>query len=425
MGIFSSSVMGKYNFTLTTLPQEDFPRFDFIRPGEVQRTYLLPLAWALSFPDVWKHRTTIRRDIGDLKPPFIILANHNSFYDFKVLTRAIFPRKGSYVVALDGFIGREGIMRMAGCIGKRKFTNDIQLIRQAKHYLEEDQIFVLYPEARYSLCGVDTTLPPSLGKFLKLMKLPVVTLLSQGHHVDEPVWHKKAPHFLPTEADLKPLFSAADVKSLPADELQAKAVEALAFDDWAWLKDRGHRLKAPDRAEGLHHVLYRCPDCHQEGKMHSEGTDLFCRVCDSRWQMGENGQLQKDGELIHPPTWYLNQKEAVRAEILRGDYHLDCEVVIDSLPNSQGFVPLGQGRLVHDQDGLHLYGEHVGQPFEVHKSVPSLYSIHVELDYLDKKLNCIDISTLDDTYFVYPTDPTHSVIKIQFAVECMYEVLGS
>lgn len=86
-------------------------------------------------------------------------------------------------------------------------------------------------------------------------------------------------------------------------------------------------------------------------------------------------------------------------------------------------MPLGKGRLIHNQEGLTLIGEHLGQPFTVHKSVPSLYSIHVELDYLDKQLDCIDISTLEDTYFVYPTDSRNSVIKIQFAVECLFEAL--
>lgn len=422
MGIFSSTVMGKYNLALQHVKQADFPRFDFLRPGEVQRTCLLPLAWALSFPDTWKHKTTIRRDLKGVKPPYIILANHNSFYDFKVLTRAIFPRKGSYVVALDGFIGREGIMRLAGCIGKRKFTNDLQLIRQVKHYLEKDQIFVLYPEARYSICGVDTTLPGSLGKFIKLMKVPVVTLLSHGHHVDKPMWHA-SEHGLPTESDLKLMLSADEVMALSSDEIQAMCLRELAFDDWQWLRDKDYRLVAKDRAEGLHNVLYRCRACGTDGSMTTSGTTLSCQDCGSSWHMDEQGTLHRDEESIYPPQWYLEQKEMVRQEIASGNYHLDCEVLVDSLPNSKGFVPMGKGRLVHDYDGLHLYGEHAGEAFEVHKSVPSLYSIHVELDYLDKKLNCIDISTADDTYFVYPTDTRNAAVKIAFAVECLFEAL--
>lgn len=426
MGIFSSSVMSNYNPKLKDTPIRDFPRFDFLRRGEIQRSYLLPLAWALSFPDAWKHGTTITRDIGDIKPPYLIMANHNSFYDFKVLTRAIFPHKASYVVALDGFIGREGIMRLAGCIGKRKFTNDLQLIRQVRDYLDRDQIFVLYPEARYSLCGTDANLPSSLGKFIKLMKVPVVSLMTNGHHIDQPCWNQTCRK-VKTNARLETLFSKEQVMALSAEELQAGVEARMKFDDFAWQKANHIKIDLPTRAEGLHHVLYQCPHCLTVGSIQSEGHELFCEDCRKRWSMDVYGSLEaKEGvtEFSHIPDWFWWQFEQVKQEIEAGTYQLDAEVLIDALPNSDGFVQLGKGRLRHDQDGLHLWGEHLGEAFEVHKSVESLYSIHVEFDYLDKKLDCIDISTLEDTYFVYPTNPRHSVTKMSFAVEIMHKNNG-
>jgi len=72
-------------------------------------------------------------------------------------------------------------------------------------------------------------------------------------------------------------------------------------------------------------------------------------------------------------------------------------------------------------DGISLRGEHYGETFEVVKSVPSLYSIHIEYNYIDKKMDCIDISTLDDTYFVYPTTRDVSVTKVSIAVEELYK----
>ena len=57
-----------------------------------------------------------------LKPPYLLLCTHHAFIDFKVQTRAIFPHPATYVVALDGFIGKEWLLRNVGGIGKRKFT---------------------------------------------------------------------------------------------------------------------------------------------------------------------------------------------------------------------------------------------------------------------------------------------------------------
>ena len=127
-----------------------------------QRNFLRPITWLLSFPAVWAHRIKITKvRIKGIKPPYLLLCNHNSFIDFKVTTAAIFPRRANYLVAIDGFIGREWLLRNVGCICKRKFTNDMVMVRHMKRVADNGDIIVLYPEARYSLCGTDAVLPDS------------------------------------------------------------------------------------------------------------------------------------------------------------------------------------------------------------------------------------------------------------------------
>ena len=159
--------------------------------------------------------------------------------------------------------------------------------------------------------------------------------------------------------------------------------------------------------------------------MNSEGSEVFCEACGKRWQLTEYGQLQAaegETEFSHPPSWYEWERANVRREIEAGTYYLECEVLVDSLPNSDGFVPMGKGWLRHNMDGIVLRGEHFGEDFEVVNKVPSLYSIHIEFNYIDKKMDCIDISTLDDTYFVYPTTRDASVTKVSLAVEELYKL---
>lgn len=110
----------------------------------------------------------------------------------------------------------------------------------------------------------------------------------------------------------------------------------------------------------------------------------------------------------------------MRAEVRAGTYGMESEVLIDSLPNSRGFVQLGKGWLRHDMNGIVLKGSHLGEDFEVVKSNQSLYSIHVEYNYIDKKRDCVDVSTLEDTYFAYPLAENTSVTKIALAVEELY-----
>ena len=84
---------------------DNLERFDLARPPIRTRWYLRPLTYLLSIPDVLAHNTKIHYEgTKDLKPPFLMLSNHNAFMDFKVLTKAIYPRRANYVVAIDGFI---------------------------------------------------------------------------------------------------------------------------------------------------------------------------------------------------------------------------------------------------------------------------------------------------------------------------------
>lgn len=424
MGIFSSNVMSMYNFDLVNTKIEDFPRFDFVDEIKPQAHYLRPLSWALSYPDIWKYKAKITRDLKGVKPPFIMLCNHNSFLDFKVLTAAIFPQRANYVVALDGFIGREGIMRKVGCIGKRKFVNDVELIRQTMHLLKQGQIVVYYPEARYSFVGTNSVLPDSLGKMLRFLQVPVVTLLTHGHHLHEPAWNQ-VPRDVPIESELKLLLTAEEVARLSPEEILERVDQAMTYDDYAWQTENKVRLDYPDRAEGLHRVLYQCPHCKTEYRMQSEGAQLSCQACGKTWELTEYGQiraLEGETEFDSPPAWYEWERENVRAEVLAGTYGMESEVLIDSLPNSKGFVPLGKGYLRHDMNGIVLRGQHLGEDFEVIKSNISLYSIHVEFNYIDKKRDLVDISTIDDTYFVYPLSEDTSVTKISLAVEELYKL---
>ena len=111
--------------------KSDFERFDMTAPPVRTKWYLRPITWLLSMPDMIKHKNILHREgTQGLKPPFLLLCNHNAFMDFKVATKAIFPKRANYVVAIDGFIGREKLLRDVGCICKRKFTSDTMLVKQ-------------------------------------------------------------------------------------------------------------------------------------------------------------------------------------------------------------------------------------------------------------------------------------------------------
>ena len=406
--------------------KKEFERFDMKRPPVPTRWFLRPLTYLLSAPDVKKHGALIRREGTEgLRPPYVMLCNHNAFLDFKVATMAIWPSRANYVVAIDGFIGREELLRQVGCICKRKFTNDITLVRQLRTVIENGDVAMIYPEARYSLCGTTAVLPTSLGKLCKLLKAPVVTLICHGHHVNSPFWNLHDRGVKPTEAEFKLLFTPEELAVTSADELNRRIVEAFQYDDFAWQKERGIRTPYEGRAEGLHKVLYQCPHCGTEFRMSSKGTRLFCESCGKSWTMSELGELSADEgetEFSHIPDWYEWERANVRREVESGTYSSGIlPVTVDTLPNAKKFIRLGEGTMVHDMNGFTVRGTDVdGDPFEMIKPVPSLYSCHIEYEYLGKHGDCVDLNTLEDTWYIYPHDCDFAVTKMALATEELY-----
>jgi protein-arginine kinase activator protein McsA len=405
-------------------------RFDMSKLPIRQKTYLKPLTWFLSFPEVWSHHLQInKKGMEGLKPPYLLLCTHMAFLDFKVTTAAVFPHRSSYVVAIDGFIGREWLLRQAGGICKRKFTNDIQLIRQIRHVLnEQESILALYPEARYSLVGTTAVLPSSLGKMAKLLKVPVVVLNMHGNYLNSPCWNL-AKRNNRIEADLTKLFTVQELAETSVETINEKIRKAFEYDEYAWQKMNNIVIDHPKRAEGLHKVLYKCPHCKSEFQMQTHNTQLGCKACGKTWEMTELGELKaivkaKDEqqlitEFSHIPHWYEFERESVRNEIEMGTYGIQMQVFVESLPNAKRFIPLGEAELRHSMKGFTLEGSFDNERFFLEKPPLSMYSCHIEYDYF-KKGDCIDLSTLTDTYYIFPKGTDFSVTKMALATEELF-----
>ncbi|MBO4366490.1 MAG: hypothetical protein J5843_02400 [Clostridia bacterium] len=409
---------------------DSFERFDMNRKPKPCKWYLKPLLWALSFPSTWVHRTRIVKDprLKGLKPPYLLLCNHNAFFDMKVALRACFPHVPNFVVAIDGFIGREGLLRSIGCICKRKFTNDMRLLKHIRTVIDNGGIPGIYPEARYSLCGTTAVLPESLGGMAKRLKIPVVTLICHGHHVNHPFWNtRKERGVKPTEAEMTLLLTPEELEKLPVDAINRKLVKAFQYDDFRWQKEKGVRVKDPDRAIGLEKILYQCPRCRSEFHMTSSRNELRCCSCGMSWRMDEYGQLSslipgEDARFPHIPDWYEWERKNVRAEVRSGLYTSgELSVFVRSLPNAKAFIDLGKGIMIHDSNGFRVrVPQPDGEEFTMEIPVPSLYSVHIEYEYLFKFGDCVDLNTLTDTWYVYPSGNSFSVTKLALATEELY-----
>ena len=403
-------------------------RFDMKEKPRKQKLRLL--IWALALPETFAHRLKIHYhgEVKKLKPPYFLIANHNAFLDMKNLIRATFPHRCNYVIAIDGFIGREGLLRTIGGICTRKFVFDVNLVLQMQESIRQGSVCALYPEARYSLCGTEAVIPSSVAKLAKMLNVPLVSLVCHGDHINSPFWNTRNRKIKGIEADMKILATPEQLSEMPLEDVEKMINEALYYDDYAWQKERGVKVTKPWRAEGLHKVLYQCPHCLTEYKMTSKGSQLICQSCGKTYEMSELGELRAlegETEFTHIPDWYEWERANVRKEIEEGRYHFESPCHVEALPNADRFIPLGKAVLIHSEDGFYLRGNFEDEDYEYFWPARSLYSCHIEYEYLGKKGDCVDLNLPNDTFYIYPETDLFSVTKLSLATEELYDYLLS
>ena len=401
---------------------DQFPKFDMeMKP---KRPKLRLLSYLIAAPTVYSHKPKIRKtDMKGIKPPYLLLGNHNAFLDIQMLSVITFPHLSNYVIAIDGFLGRENFLRHIGGICKRKFTTDVKLVEHIKYAIGKKHIVTIFPEARYSLCGTTAIIPPSLGRLCKYLDVPVVTLMMHGHHINSPFWNLHDRKIKGIEAELKCLITKEELQMMSVDEINERINNEFIYDEYAWQKKNQIPVVYDRRAEGLHKVLYKCPHCGAEFEMSSVGHTLKCNACGKSWDYSIYGELTaNDGEteFSHIPDWYEWERDEVRKEVEAGKYYFTSPVHTFILPKDK-FIPIGKGTLVHDINGFRLTGVYEGKPYEVEIPSTSTYGVHIEYEYLGKYGDCVDLNTLDNTYYVYPECARFAVTKISLATEEIYK----
>ena len=404
------------------------PRFQHKHPMKPSR-FLHGLIKLITIPDMMINRFTCNK-IGMERlrddEPCLILMNHSCFYDLKCVYHTLGMRRFNIVTTYDGMVGFFGpLMRWLGCIPTNKFVTDMVLIRDMKYAVEKNNSSVLmFPEASYSFDGTATTLPDSLGRLVKLLKVPVVTIITHGAFQRDPLYNGLQLRKVKVSADVKYLLSPEEIADMSSDEINALIGKEFAFDNFRWQQENNVIIDEPFRADGLHRVLYKCPHCGCESAMEGKGIHLTCHNCGKVYTLTETGYLAaNDGDtrFDHVPDWYAWQREEVRRELEEGRYLLDEDVDIAMLVNTKYLCKVGEGRLTHTTDGFHLTGCN-GQ-IDYTQVPQASYSLYA--DYFWYEIgDVISIGSKDVLYYCFPKDKTVPVAKARLATEELYKLKG-
>lgn len=355
--------------------------------------------------------------------PALILMNHSSFIDLKIASTVIYPRPFNIVCTSDGFVGKEWLMRRIGCIPTNKFVTDAQLVRDILYALKTNNCSVLmYPEASYSFDGTATPLPESLGKCLKLLGVPVIMIRTYGAFSRDPLYNGLRLRNVDVSCNMEYILSPEDIDNMTVDELNHKLSELFTFDNFDWQIENKVRISEPTRAEGLNRVLYKCPECLSEGSMAAKGTRISCKKCGCEYELSEYGEIIRTNgkaRFSTVPKWYRWERECVKDEILYNNYKLDVPVEILMMVNTDCIYDVGEGRLVHDENGFKLTG--CDGRLDYSQKPTASYSLYS--DYFWYEIgDMICIGNKKVLYYCFPKCEGDIVAKTRLAAEEMYKL---
>lgn len=357
------------------------------------------------------------------KEPCLILMNHSSFIDLKIVSTLLFPRKYNIVMTSDGFVGKNWLMRLIGCIPTQKFISDSLLVKDIFHCVRKNKTSVLmYPEASYSFDGTATALPESLGKLVKKLGVPVVMIKTFGAFSYDPLYNNLQKRNVKISAQMKYLLSPDDIKEKSFEQINQILKQEFTFDNFRWQQESGVKITEKFRADCLNRVLYKCPNCKCEGQTLGKGVTLTCKNCGKVYTLNEDGFMQaKSGvtEFPHIPDWYAWQRQCVREEIESGEYKLEEAADIYMMIDTKCVYKVGDGVLTHTKDGFTLVG--CDGQLNYTQAAELSYSLYSDF-YWYEIGDVISIGTPKVLYYCIAKSNKDIVAKARIATEEIYKI---
>ena len=354
--------------------------------------------------------------------PYLILMNHSAFIDLKIAYKIFYPMPFCTICTSDGFVGKNWLMRLIGCIPTKKFVTDLTLVSDMLYTVNKLKTSILmYPEASYSFDGCATPLPRGLGKIIKKMGVPVLTVITEGAFLHDPLYNCLQQRKTKVKAKLTCLLTKEEIAQKSTQEIDELLDKAFTFDNFARQLETNTEIKESFRAEGLERILYQCASCRSEGTMKGEGTTVSCSHCGKVYELDILGRLKAlsgKTEFSHIPDWYNWERQNVIDEIKRGEYLLDTEVDIAVMTDYKAIYKLGSGRLIHNENGFTLTG--CQGKLSYTQSPLSSYGLYA--DYYWYEIG--DVICIGDSkrlYYCFPKGKC-CVAKARIAAEELYKI---
>ncbi len=257
------------------------------------------------------------------KAPYLVLCNHESFFDFYYVRQFLRDVNPAFVVNRHyvSIPVVRTLARKSGFIPKRMFHKDIVTPVKILRTLRSGYPVVIFPEARLSVTGRSYPILDRGGAFYQKLGVDLVLIKINGAYFAKPKWRSRF-YRSDIRVGVERVITAEEARAMTPAELDDLIAATLRYDDAV---DPINTYRQTDLAEGLENLLYRCADCGALYATKGVKNELVCSACGAAHRL--NGNYRFDGEPETIGAYYDRIKEWERKEL----DHLKLEAPVDAV----------------------------------------------------------------------------------------------
>ncbi len=243
--------------------------------------------------------------LKEASAPYIMLVNHESFFDFYYVSKIHHPKNPSYL-ANEHFTSRPGLRRLGKSVGvvpKKIFYPDMASVAGMMRMLKKGYPLIIFPEARLSLDGRSNVIVERGAGFYKKLGVDLVLTKLTGAYYAKPKW-RPSYYRTPITVSVERVLKAEEIAEMDNDVLDDLIAETL-YQDASSSAETVYTQR--NKAKGLEQALYRCADCGSLYTTIGRKNTLSCRRCGAVHTLDETYHFTTEPGSI--PAYY----DAIRA----------------------------------------------------------------------------------------------------------------
>jgi|GEM_PF-843025 1-acyl-sn-glycerol-3-phosphate acyltransferase len=225
------------------------------------------------------------------KPPFVIVANHGTFFDPWIV--GYYSRYPFAIMCNDEAFSRGAVSRWylnsIGAFPKKKGASDFRAMKKTVSRLSKGYPVCIFPEGQTSWDGQTQLIYKGIEKIARHAGASLVLAKVTGNFLTKPWWADVIRKGRITVAyDVVP---SERVKSLSDDDLFSLMKSYIAHND---VKDPANTLDAfsgKDLALGLERFVWMCPSCETEDRLVTSACGIRCSSCGAAWEIDAAAKL--------------------------------------------------------------------------------------------------------------------------------------